>query len=74
VPPNQAQAMVAALKAKGICVAHIEFEAEQHGFRRAENIVRSVEGQLDFFSRIFGFSAADTIDPVTIINFNDNKK
>jgi len=74
VPPNQAQAMVAALKAKGICVAHIEFEAEQHGFRRAENIVRSVEGQLDFFSRIFGFSAADTIDPVTIMNFNDNKK
>ena len=48
VPPDQSRAIVAALKSKGIPVAYIEFEGEQHGFRRAENIVRSLESELAF--------------------------
>ncbi|KAJ2728526.1 Esterase lipase thioesterase active site [Coemansia sp. D1744] len=68
VPPNQATLMVNALKEKGIRVAHIEFEGEQHGFRKSENIVRALEAQLYFFSQILGFETADQIDPVPIFN------
>ena len=33
VPPNQAELMVEALRAKGMPVAYLPFEGEQHGFR-----------------------------------------
>jgi dipeptidyl aminopeptidase/acylaminoacyl peptidase len=59
VPPAQSRAIVTALEAKGVPVVYIEFEGEQHGFRRAENIVRSLEAELDFYGRVFGFSPAD---------------
>jgi dipeptidyl aminopeptidase/acylaminoacyl peptidase len=55
VPPNQAEAMVAALAARGIRHAYVPFEGEQHGFRRAENIRTALEGELFFYSKIFGF-------------------
>ncbi|KAI9468145.1 hypothetical protein BX667DRAFT_183407 [Coemansia mojavensis] len=71
VPPNQATLMVDALKRKGIRVAHIEFEGEQHGFRKSENIVRALEAQLYFFGKILGFQPADHIDPVPIFNDQD---
>jgi dipeptidyl aminopeptidase/acylaminoacyl peptidase len=58
VPPSQSRAIVAALKSKGIPVAYIEFEGEQHGFRRAENIVRSLEAELAFYGQVFGFEPA----------------
>jgi dipeptidyl aminopeptidase/acylaminoacyl peptidase len=67
VPPNQAEAMVAALKAKGVPVAYLPFEGEQHGFRRSENIKRSLEAELYFYGRIFGFAPADEIEPVEIV-------
>ena len=35
VSPNQAEMMVAALRAKGLPVAYVPFEGEQHGFRGA---------------------------------------
>lgn len=42
VPPNQAERMYAALKAKHIPCALKIYAGEQHGFRKAENIqVRS---------------------------------
>jgi dipeptidyl aminopeptidase/acylaminoacyl peptidase len=66
VPPNQAEAMVAALRSKGVPVAYLPFEGEQHGFRRAENIKRSLEAELYFYGRIFGFTPADQIEPVEI--------
>ena len=68
VPPNQAEAMVAALRAKGIPVAYLPFEGEQHGFRRAENIRRSLDGEFYFYSRVFGYTPAETIEPVEIEN------
>jgi dipeptidyl aminopeptidase/acylaminoacyl peptidase len=58
VPPEQSRAIVAALQAKGVPVAYIEFEGEQHGFRRAENIVRSLESELAFYGQVFGFTPA----------------
>ncbi len=68
VPPNQAEMMVAALRAKGLPVAYLAFEGEQHGFRRAENISRALEAELYFFGRVFGFSPADTLEPIPIDN------
>ncbi len=68
VPPNQAEAMVAALRAKGIPVAYISFEGEQHGFRQAKNIKRALDGELYFYSRVLGFELAESIEPVEIEN------
>lgn len=68
VPPNQAEKMVAALRAKGIPVAYLPFAGEQHGFRQAGNIRRALEAELYFFSRIFGFDLADDVEPLAIDN------
>jgi dipeptidyl aminopeptidase/acylaminoacyl peptidase len=71
VPPNQSELIVAALTKKGVPVAYLPFEGEQHGFRRAENIVRSLEAELYFYGKIFGFEPADKIEPVQILNLDD---
>ena len=68
VPPDQAETMFDAVKAKGIPTAYLAFEGEQHGFRRAENIKRTLEGELYFYSRVFGFDAAGALEPVDIVN------
>jgi len=68
VPPNQSEMMVEALRRKGRPVAYLAFEGEQHGFRRAENIVRSLEAELYFYGAVFGFEPADRIEPVAIAN------
>jgi dipeptidyl aminopeptidase/acylaminoacyl peptidase len=68
VPPNQAQAMADAVRAKGLPVAHLEFAGEGHGFRRAENIIRAREAEAYFYSRVFGFELADDVEPVQIDN------
>lgn len=64
VPPNQAEMIVAALAGKGIPHAYVLFEGEQHGFRRAESIVRALEAELWFYGRVFGFEPADRLEPV----------
>ncbi len=68
VPPSQAETMVESLRKRGIPVAYIPFEGEQHGFRRANTIRRAFEAELYFYSRIFGFNPADKIEPVKIEN------
>ena len=68
VPPNQAERMVDTLRKKGLPVAYIAFEGEQHGFRQAANIQRATEAELDFYGRIFGFTPAGDIEPVKIEN------
>lgn len=61
VPPAQSEAIVAAVAAKGLAHAYLLFEGEQHGFRQAETIVRSLEAELWFYGKVFGFSHADQI-------------
>jgi dipeptidyl aminopeptidase/acylaminoacyl peptidase len=68
VPPNQAEMMYEAALKKGLPVAYVPFEGEQHGFRKAENIKRSLEGELYFYSRVFGFDLAEPVEPVSIAN------
>ncbi len=50
VPPNQAELMVTALRARGIPVGYFLFAGEQHGFRRAENIKRALDAELYFYA------------------------
>ncbi|MEZ5285642.1 MAG: prolyl oligopeptidase family serine peptidase [Vicinamibacterales bacterium] len=66
--PNQSAMMAEAARRKGLPVAYITYEGEQHGFRKAENIVRSLEAELYFYGRVFGFTPADPIEPVAIDN------
>jgi dipeptidyl aminopeptidase/acylaminoacyl peptidase len=68
VLPNQAEMMVEALRRKGLPVAYVPFAGEQHGFRRAENIKRALDAEFYFYSRVFGFTPADTLAPVAIEN------
>lgn len=68
VPPDQTERMVQALRDKGLPVAYVAFEGEQHGFRKAESIKRALEAELYFYARIFGFSPAGAIEPVAIEN------
>jgi dipeptidyl aminopeptidase/acylaminoacyl peptidase len=68
VPPNQSQMMADALRAKGLPVAYLAFEGEQHGFRKAETIIRSFEAELYFYGAVLGFEPADRIEPVPIDN------
>ena len=50
VPPNQAEAMVEALRAKGLPFQYLVFDGEQHGFRRAQTIKRTLDAELYFYS------------------------
>ncbi|MEH6542566.1 MAG: prolyl oligopeptidase family serine peptidase [Porticoccaceae bacterium] len=56
VPPNQAMAMVDALKAKELDVIYVPFAGEGHGFRRAENVARVFREELAFYQRILGIA------------------
>lgn len=56
VPINQAEHMLAALKSNNIPCKLVSFENEQHGFRRAENIIAAMEIELAFFVRVFALS------------------
>ena len=70
VPPDQSQRMADAVRAKGLPVAYLAFEGEQHGFRRAETIVRCFEAELYFYGAVFGFTPADPLPPIRIDNLS----
>ena len=66
VPPSQAEAMVEALKVNGVPYAYLPFPGEQHGFRIAANISRTLEAELYFYGKIFGFEPAGEVGPVAV--------
>jgi dipeptidyl aminopeptidase/acylaminoacyl peptidase len=70
VPPNQAEMIVDALRHRGVPVAYLTFEGEQHGFRQAANIRRALDAELSFYGQVFGFDLPDRegIEPVTVEN------
>jgi dipeptidyl aminopeptidase/acylaminoacyl peptidase len=70
VPPNQSEMMAEAVRAKGMPVAYLTFEGEQHGFRKASTIIRCLEAELFFYGAVFGFTPADAIEPVQIDNLS----
>jgi dipeptidyl aminopeptidase/acylaminoacyl peptidase len=56
VPPNQSAMMAEAARKKGLKVKYVTFEGEQHGFRKAENIVRALEEELAFYRDVFALT------------------
>jgi dipeptidyl aminopeptidase/acylaminoacyl peptidase len=60
--------MAAAVRSRGLPVAYLAFEGEQHGFRRAATIARCLEAELFFYGAVFGFTPADPIEPPAIDN------
>ena len=70
VPPNQAEMIVEAVRAKGVPVAYLAFEGEQHGFRQAQNIRASLDGELSFYAQVLGFDLPpdEAITPIQVDN------
>ncbi|MBT3228940.1 MAG: S9 family peptidase [Candidatus Marinimicrobia bacterium] len=68
VPPDQAKSMVAALKNNGIPVAYLPFEGESHGFRQATTVVKAIESEYYFYTRIFGIDPVESVEPIEIFN------
>jgi dipeptidyl aminopeptidase/acylaminoacyl peptidase len=66
VPPNQAAVIAEALAERGIPYVHIEYEGEGHGFRQAENVIRSLETELAFYGYVFGFTPAGGVSDVDL--------
>jgi dipeptidyl aminopeptidase/acylaminoacyl peptidase len=58
VPPSQAELIVGALQERGVPHAYLLYEGEGHGFRKAENIVDSLEAELSFYGQVLGFEPA----------------
>ena len=69
VPPDQAEAIVAALREKGVPHAYLLFPGEQHGFRKAENIRAALDGELSFYAQVWGFDLppAERITPIEVV-------
>ncbi|MGH3280858.1 MAG: prolyl oligopeptidase family serine peptidase [Trebonia sp.] len=65
VPPAQSEAIAADLAAHGIPHAYLTFEGESHGFRKAETVIASLEAELAFYGKIFGFTPPD-VPPIEL--------
>ena len=58
--------IVDALRTKGVPVAYVAFEGEQHGFRQADNIRRALDSELSFYAQIFGFALPEAEHIATV--------
>ena len=70
VPPAQAEDMIAAMTERGIPYAYVTFDDEDHGFRRAKNVVRALEAELSFYAQLFGLAIADHIEHVEVVGLD----
>ena len=69
VPPAQSEMMFEALSERGVPVAYLAFEGEQHGFRRAETVTAVMAAELDFYGRVLGFTPDLAAEPpLRIVN------
>ena len=66
VPPAQAELIVSALRERGVPHAYLLFEEEGHGFRKAENIVRSLEAELSFYLQVLGLEPRDALPKLDV--------
>lgn len=74
VPPSQAEVMIEAMRTKGLPYAYVVFDNEGHGFRRLQNVIRSLEAEYSFYAQIFGFLPSDRIEMVEIFNLKNLPK
>lgn len=65
--------MHAAVAAKGLPTALVMFAGEQHGFRKADSIRRTLDGHMYFFTRVLGLPPATMppdLKPIRIDNLD----
>jgi dipeptidyl aminopeptidase/acylaminoacyl peptidase len=67
VPPRQAELMVSGLAQNKLPHVYMTFPGEQHGFRQAENIIKTLESELSFYGQVLGFSPVG-VNTVEIAN------
>ena len=70
VPPNQAESMVAALKKNGVPVAYLPFAGESHGFRQSATVIKAIESEYYFYTRIFGIEPGEPVEAIEILNLD----
>jgi dipeptidyl aminopeptidase/acylaminoacyl peptidase len=58
VPPDQTERMAEALRRNGVTTRVILYPGEQHGFRQADNIMRTYQEELAWYGAQLGFSPA----------------
>ncbi len=69
VPPNQAEAIVDAVRGQGLPVAYVTYADEAHGFRKAETIKHQLMAELYFYQRVFALDCSmDNVSGIDIIN------
>jgi len=68
VPAAQSEMMYKALKDKGTPVLFMLFEGEGHSFVTSDSIKNSVEAELYFYSKLFGFSPSDLLAQYQVDN------
>ncbi len=57
VPPEQAEAIVQALRQRGVPVTQLAFPGEGHGLRRPDSIRRAIEAELTFYQTLLAGSS-----------------
>lgn len=57
VPPDQAERMADALRARGVRCDHVVFDGEGHGFRRADTVTEAAELEIAFVVDVLGLGA-----------------
>lgn len=70
VPPDQAEKMYNSIKERGLPTSYLEFEGEQHGFRKEESIRRAFEAELYFYSKIFDFLPGGEVEEIDLVNLD----
>ena len=68
VPPNQAEEMAAAVRAKGLPLALVMFEGEGHGFRGMAARRQTLEAQVSFLEQVFGMPHSTDVPVLEIEN------
>lgn len=74
VPPEQAQSMYEALNSAGYAVSLVTYKDEAHGFRRADNIIHSLNAELAFYGAVFGIETDSIVTDLKIANPHSTRK
>ncbi len=73
VPPAEAERIVDALRERQIPHAYLLFDGEDHGFRKADSLIRAFEAELSFLAQVFGFAPADPVQPIPVAGLDGSR-
>lgn len=73
VPPEQAERMTEALDKAGFPVSLITYKDEAHGFRKANNVIHSLNAELAFYGSVFKIKTDSRVKNLKIANINSTR-